>query len=117
MHRSIWVALAVSLGGLTGCGEFVTSSTRTTAIDVVGDPNDPTPDADGRSDIDGSGQFMIDGNDPVADSNPVSVKPSLPRVDPDESSESPEEPDVVGGLGTAKPVSLKSKKAPSKLPN
>jgi hypothetical protein len=91
---------------LTGCSEFIKSDERTTStsIDVVGEPADPAADSMRQADILGS----ADDSDSVA--NAKSEPDKIIRSAQPESADSESEPDVAGGLGLARPVSLKTKK-------
>jgi hypothetical protein len=107
MRNLVWIGLAGSLGFIAGCGEFVSTGQRATAIDVVGDPADPTPDSMDQGDILGSGFSPLAEFDSVTD---LTDEPLVPKPFPDDLADGTglsDEPDMDGSIGTATPVSLK----------
>ena len=96
---------------MAGCSEFVKPDERASVIDVVGEPGDPVAGSTSPSDIVGAAAPSLD----EATANSESINSPLPATsildNSDGSQDSEVETDVVGGIGTAKPVSLKTKKA------
>jgi hypothetical protein len=113
MRKLFWVILAGNLGSLAGCSEFVAPGERATAIDVVGEPTDPTTESMGKPDILGSAPWMADDSESLTDSMAEPLKPQPFPDEADDPVDGADEPDVNGGNGTAKPVSLKTKKLDS----
>lgn len=88
--------LIVSIGSLAGCNEFVSTQQQVTALDVVGEPNDPVPDSKEPADILGSAIGFPDESESVTGS--VTNDSSLTRIPLPKDDSEP----VL-----AKPVSLK----------
>lgn len=115
MQNMAWILIAGLPLVLAGCGESVTQGERATAVDVVGEPADPTPDQPVHSDILGFNLAPPDLEESVTDS---SSEPPLQKPfsgDLDDSMESSEESDINGLPGSAKPVSFKTRTPDSKL--
>lgn len=114
--------LAVAIGNLVGCGEFITTDqpAAVTEVDVVGEPKDATPDSPQQTDILGSTSSPSDipvADESIADVDPDADEPGKPADEPVEPKESVEEPDVNGRGEVTKPVSLKKPKPVSKKSN
>jgi len=115
MRNFYFLVLAAWIGGITGCNEIVsTPSERAVAIDVVGDPSDPTPDSMRPADFVGSERTVLDGAAEVAEleSTPAAMSPATEESNEPEAEPAP---DVIGGQGIAKPVSLKKQRPAATL--
>ncbi len=109
MREFFWIVLAGSLGSLAGCSEFVAPGERTSVIDVVGEPSDPTPDSMTRADILGSAVPMPDEADSITDTGASHGTAKPFPEDQVDSAEGATELDVADGHGVVKPVSLNAK--------
>jgi len=110
MRKLFWVVLSGSLGSFAGCNESINTNERAVAIDVVGEPADPTTESMGKADIMGSAPSLPDDLDSDTE---LAAEPLVPKSlpdDPEDSMDGTDEPDVNGGNGIAKPVSLKTKR-------
>ncbi|WP_010582419.1 hypothetical protein [Schlesneria paludicola] len=97
MRPFVQFALAAILVSTSGCNEFVTTSEPVTAIDVVGDPNDPVPDSMEPADILGSALPAPDDSEALTDN----------KSDDSPTGENEDQLSASDRDAIAKPVSLK----------
>ncbi len=112
MRRRLCVLLVLVFGGFIGCSEMSTTVERESTVDVVGDPNESVADSNEVSDIFGSGDLSTNETESIVEARSATVKSPIVTNEPAEVTDSVDEPDVAGGSGTAKPVSLKKKQIP-----
>ena len=112
MSRRLCVLLVLFFCGFIGCSEVSTTVERASTVDVVGDPNESVADSTEVSDIFGSGDLASNETESIVEARSVTDKSPTRTNEPAEVTDSVEEPDVAGGSGTAKPVSLKKKQIP-----
>lgn len=104
------VVCALGILILTGCNEVARPDARSSSVDVVGEPSDSTPDPAQPTDIVGSGASSADDSLQLSNVTKPRDSESPATANPTQPAEGTSAPDVVGGVGQAKPVSLKSKK-------
>lgn len=109
MRQSKQFLLAISAITVIGCNEFLSSPMpATTAVDVVGEPRDATPDPYQPADILGSLNSPLPPDDSLANVVDDQTEPPQDSSRPESLNESVE-PEVNGGTTTARPVSLKQR--------
>lgn len=114
MQNLFRIVLAGMTLFLAGCGEVVTQGERAAVVDVVGEPDDPTPDRPIQSDIVGFDLAPPDLEESMTDSSSDLPLQKPFSNDLDDAAEMSEEPDFDVSRGSAKPVSFKTKKPGSK---
>ena|GEM_PF-2956924 len=112
MQTFFRILIAGTLGGLVGCSEFIGPVERTsntnTAIDVVGEPTDPTNDSTKTADILGAATTIPDGTGSIVDSIPDSLNFDRDLEGSETAADGLKDPDVVGNAETEKPDTLKT---------
>ena len=117
MRIHLWICLAGTLGSLCGCGEFISTGERTSAVDVVGEPTDPVPESMEQSEILGSSLQSLpslNDEDEFAEPDDMAMEISNrdnPKLAIDLQPVSGQIDSLKPSDAVTKPVSLKSKRS------
>jgi hypothetical protein len=112
----LWVLLAGSGVGLTGCSEVMQQTEQvTTTIDVVGEPNDPTSDLTQAADILGSGTPFSDDSNSFTDATSAPVNTSPNADEAEQSIEGQSDENVSKATSSKKSARLKTAKTDSNI--
>ncbi len=108
MRARLCVLWLTGLSLLSGCGEFVRTDERTTAIDVVGEPSDNTPNTMEPADILGSALPAPDDSESLTDAESLSNDSAATPDEMEEHDQPADETENNQRGGTPKPPRIRT---------